>query len=53
MNPELKVVGVEIHFTILDQQGVKNPVKQIEKIFKDSGFILTWTDFSHVVAYRS
>lgn len=53
MNPELKVVGVEIHFTILDEQGVKNPVKQIEKIFKDSDFILTWTDFSHVVAYRS
>lgn len=53
LNPELKVVGVEIHSTILDELGVKKPVKQIEKIFKDSGFILKWTDFSHIVAYRS
>ena len=52
LNPELKVVGVEIHSTILDEQGVKNPVNKIEKIFNDSGFILKWTDFSHVVAYR-
>lgn len=52
LNPELKVVGVEIHSTILDEQGVKNPVNKIEKIFNESGFILKWTDFSHVVAYR-
>ena len=52
LKPELKVVGVEIHSSILDEQGIKNPIKQIEKIFKESGFILTWTDFSHVVAYR-
>jgi FkbM family methyltransferase len=53
MNHELKVVGVEIHSTILDKQGIKNPVEKIEKIFKESGFLLKWTDFSHVVAYRS
>ena len=53
LNPELKVVGVEIHSTILDEQGVKYPVKLIEKIFEESGFILKWTDFSHVVAFRS
>jgi FkbM family methyltransferase len=52
MNQDLKVVGVEIHSTILDEQGIKNPVEKIEKIFKESGFLLKWTDFSHVVAYR-
>jgi FkbM family methyltransferase len=53
LNPELKVVGLEIHFTILEEKGIKNPAKIIENIFKESGFTLNWTDFSHVVAYRS
>jgi len=52
-NDELKVVGVEVHSEILESRKIENPIGRMEKILSESGFILEWTDFSHLVAYRA
>jgi FkbM family methyltransferase len=52
-NDELKVVGIEVHSEILESRKVENPIGRMEKILSESGFILEWTDFSHLVAYRA
>jgi len=50
---ELKVVGIEVHSEILESRKIENPIGRMEKILSDSGFILEWTDFSHLIAYRA
>jgi FkbM family methyltransferase len=52
-NNELKVVGIEVHSEILEFRKIENPIGRMEKILIDAGFILEWTDFSHLVAYRA
>jgi FkbM family methyltransferase len=48
----LRSVFVEVHFGILDSSGRSDDPKQIEDILKRSGFKLTWTDPSHIFAFR-
>jgi FkbM family methyltransferase len=48
----LRSVFVEVHFSILDASGRADDPKQIEDILKRSGFKLTWTDPSHIFAFR-
>ena len=52
-NKELKVIGIEVHSEILESRKIDNPIRRIEKILIESGFTIEWTDFSHLVAYRS
>lgn len=52
-NDKVKVVGVEVHFEILESRKIENPIGRMEKILSESGFIIEWTDFSHLVAYRA
>ena len=52
LNPNLKLVGVEIHQSILEKSGYKNPSGVIEKMFFQSGFSVKYCDFSHIVAFR-
>ena len=52
-NDELKVVGIEVHSEILEFRKIENPIGRMEKILSESGFILEWTDFSHLVAFRA
>ena len=51
-NTALKVVGVEVHFSILEERRILNVITKIEELLKSSGFIVKWTDFSHFIAFR-
>jgi hypothetical protein len=42
-----------MHFGILDSSGRADDPKQIEDILKRSGFKLSWTDPSHIFAFRA
>ena len=48
----LKLLGIEVHFSLLEAKNVKNVKGIIEKILKNSGFKIMWTDFSHIIATR-
>ena len=48
----LKLVGIEVHFSLLEDKNVKNVKGTIEKILNDSCFKIMWTDFSHIIATR-
>ncbi|KQT03037.1 hypothetical protein ASG57_15780 [Bradyrhizobium sp. Leaf396] len=49
----LRKVFVEVHFGVLDRSGRTDDPKRIEDILKGSGFKLSWTDASHILASRS
>lgn len=51
-NERLRSVFVEVHFGILDRSGRSDDPKRIEDILKRSGFRLSWTDASHIFAFR-
>jgi len=51
-NKKIKAIGVEIHFSELENMGNPNASMHIESLLVSSGFKLKWTDFSHLVAYR-
>lgn len=54
LSNKLKVVGIEIHTAILESMYKHaKPIKEIESILINSGFKVKWTDFSHIVAYKS
>jgi|LakMenEpi03Aug12_release.lakeMendotaPanAssembly.Ray.scaffolds.fasta_scaffold317375_2 FkbM family methyltransferase len=48
----LKVIGIELHSEILNENGVKFPENIIENILTNNGFKYKWVDFSHIVAFR-
>lgn len=49
---KLKMVGIEVHSSILIENGINDGPFQIEKILKSNNFNIEWTDFSHIVAIR-
>lgn len=51
-DPSLRVIGVEVHFRILDERGMKQAPKAIEALLANAGFDIAWPDASHVVATR-
>ena len=51
-SPNLRVIGVEIHFGILNERAMSNAPKNIEVKLKGSGFRLIWSDSSHLLAIR-
>lgn len=51
-NRKLRKVFVEVHFSVLDRGGRADDPKRIEDILTGSGFKLSWTDASHILASR-
>ena len=51
-NRRLRKVFVEVHFGVLDRSGRADDPKRIEDILRGSGFKLSWTDASHILASR-
>ena len=49
----LRVIGVEVHFTLLRLRGYKNAAKIIEEMLSKNGFTTEWSDSSHLIAVRS
>jgi hypothetical protein len=49
----LRAIGIEIHFSILKERGIRHGPKQIEKLLHNFKFLLKWPDSSHVVAVRN
>lgn len=48
----LQTIGVEVHFGILNERGMKSAPAQIEGILRNSGFSISWPDSSHLLATR-
>ncbi|MBD3760747.1 FkbM family methyltransferase [Rhizorhabdus sp.] len=51
-SPALRLVGVEVHFRLLNERGHPDGAAQIEKLLTASGLDVSWPDFSHIVAIR-
>jgi len=49
---DLRLVGIEMHFTLLQDRGLSSAPRDIESILKRKGFNLGWTDSSHLLAVR-
>lgn len=49
----LRSIGVEVHFGLLHSQGEDETPAKIDRQLRAAGFIIRWTDPSHVVARRS
>jgi FkbM family methyltransferase len=52
-SPELRTLGIEVHFGILQERGFANAPRQLEQLLGDAGFRCAWTDPSHVIASRA
>lgn len=51
-SPDLRAVGVEIHFGILKQRGWGLAPQVIESALRAAGFSVSWPDHSHLLATR-
>lgn len=51
-NKDLRAIGVEIHFGILLERGLADGPARIESQLRQSGFLIRWTDPSHILAIR-
>jgi FkbM family methyltransferase len=50
---QLRAVCVEVHFGILKERCLPNAPADIEQLLQSSGFRVTWSDPSHIVATRT
>jgi FkbM family methyltransferase len=48
----LRCVGIEVHFTLLGQRGEHGRPAQMQERLESSGFTVSWTDPSHLLATR-
>lgn len=51
--PPLRMIGVEVHFGILQQRGMALVPQQIESLLQRNGFTVSWPDSSHILAVRA
>ena len=51
-HPNLRQLFIEVHFTLLEANGVTDGPRQIASILEAAGFKIDWLDFSHVSAMR-
>lgn len=51
-NPDLRLIGIEVHFGILKERGIPQVPEQIEKLLSCNGFAVSWPDSSHIIAVR-
>jgi FkbM family methyltransferase len=52
-HPELRALGIEIHFAVLSDRGLAGAGAEIERMLEARGFRCEWPDPSHLVASRS
>ncbi|QNJ08131.1 S-adenosyl-L-methionine-dependent methyltransferase [Synechococcus sp. Minos11] len=52
-SPSLYAIGVEVHFSILDQDGRSNVARLILEVLKNNSFICKFVDPSHLIATRN
>lgn len=50
--PQLRTIGIEVHFGVLQSRGVGSAGKEIEAILKQNRFQISWPDSSHIIAVR-
>lgn len=53
LNHQVRVIGVEIHFRILEERKLGSAPKFIEIMLENAGFSINWTDSSHIIAKRN
>lgn len=51
-DPALRVLGIEVHFGLLEARGMRHAPERIERILEGAGFAISWPDASHIVAER-
>jgi FkbM family methyltransferase len=51
-DPRLRTVGVEVHFGRLEERGLRDGPRRIERLLRDASFRVDWPDGSHIVAMR-
>ena len=49
---EIKAIGIESHFAILESRGMRSAAKAIERFLVDQNMNVSWVDPSHVIAFR-
>ncbi len=52
-SPALRALYVEIHFSSLAERGLADAPRRISDLLAKSGFVVRWTDASHIEATRS
>ncbi len=50
--PDLRTIGIEVHFGILKERGMPRAPQVIEDKLSRSGFSVSWPDSSHILAVR-
>ena len=51
-DPSIRLIGIEVHFRILQERGVPQVPRQIEALLNRHGFSVGWSDPSHIIAVR-
>lgn len=49
---ELRILCIEVHFSLLKDRGLSNAPSDIEAMLASAGFAVEWPDSSHIVATR-
>lgn len=52
-SPDIRLLGIEVHFRILKQRGIPQVPQQIEALLNQHGFSVNWPDPSHIIALRN
>lgn len=51
-SPDLRTVGVEVHYSILEQRGRADAPRDIARLLAAHGFGVEWVDHSHLIGRR-
>lgn len=51
-HPDLRLLGIEVHFGILKERGIPEAPRIIEQVLQSQGFTIAWPDASHILATR-
>ena len=52
LSPSLHTVAIEMHFQVMVERGLDGAPARITDLLRKSGFAISWTDPSHLVASR-
>ncbi len=47
-----RVVGIEVHFRLLEARGMSSAPRRMESAFRSAGYEVRWPDSSHMIATR-
>ena len=51
-NNYLRVICIEVHFTILEERKKFENVEKIKKLLRKYNYQIQWVDFSHLIAFK-